>query len=53
MIPAVLPGRRCYIYSQRYKRIAYIGGPEHLLIFRDRKEGFLSAMEEAGKWGKR
>jgi LacI family transcriptional regulator len=37
-----------HLLSRGYNRIAYIGGPEHLPTFRDRKEGFLSAMEEAG-----
>ncbi|MCF6403783.1 LacI family transcriptional regulator [Chitinophaga filiformis] len=36
-----------HLLAKGYKRIAYIGGPEQLPTFRDRKEGFLSAMEAA------
>jgi LacI family transcriptional regulator len=31
-----------------YKRIAFLGGPEHLTTFKKRKEGYLKAIKEAG-----
>ncbi|MDB5119664.1 MAG: LacI family transcriptional regulator [Sphingobacteriales bacterium] len=31
-----------------YNRIAFIGGPEHLTIFRLRKKGYLKTLKEAG-----
>jgi DNA-binding LacI/PurR family transcriptional regulator len=31
-----------------YGRIAFIGGPTHLTVFRSRKEGYLQAIKEAG-----
>lgn len=35
------------LIQQRYKRIAFIGGPTHIRIFQDRKEGYLKAIKEA------
>lgn len=37
-----------HLVEKGYKHIAYIGGPEHLSVFRERKEGFLAAIQEAG-----
>ncbi len=36
------------LISQGYKRIAFIGGPEHLIIYEKRKAGYLKAINEAG-----
>jgi LacI family transcriptional regulator len=36
------------LFSQRYTKVAFLGGPGHTAIFRQRKEGFLMALEEAG-----
>ena len=36
------------LITEGYKRVAFIGGPEHLTIFKDRKEGYLKAIKEAG-----
>ncbi len=36
------------LVEQGYKRIAFLGGPEHLSVFRDRKEGYLKAIKQAG-----
>ena len=36
-----------YLIKEGYKKIAFLGGPEHLTIFRSRKEGYLKAIEEA------
>jgi LacI family transcriptional regulator len=36
-----------HLISQGYKQIAYFGGPEHLSLYRDRKEGYLQAIREA------
>ena len=36
------------LISEGYKKIAFIGGPEHLSVFRDRKKGYIAAIEEAG-----
>ena len=36
------------LFQQGYKRIAFLGGPNHLTIFRLRKEGFLMALKESG-----
>jgi LacI family transcriptional regulator len=36
------------LFQQGYKRIAFLGGPNHLAIFRKRKEGFLMALKESG-----
>lgn len=36
------------LISEGYSKIAFIGGPNHLGVFRDRKEGYLEAIKEAG-----
>ena len=36
------------LFQQGYKRIAYLGGPDHTTIFRNRKDGFLMALKESG-----
>jgi LacI family transcriptional regulator len=36
-----------HLLEQGYKRIAYIGGPEHLRIYKDRKQGFIDAIRSA------
>ncbi|WP_207535237.1 LacI family DNA-binding transcriptional regulator [Desertivirga arenae] len=35
------------LIEEGYKKIAFIGGPSHLNIYRQRKEGFLKAIKEA------
>jgi LacI family transcriptional regulator len=35
-----------HLLQEGYQRIAFIGGPEHLPVFRQRKEGFLKAIKE-------
>jgi len=35
------------LIKQGYKKIAFTGGPEHLTIFKKRKEGYLKAIKEA------
>jgi LacI family transcriptional regulator len=35
-----------HLINEGYRRIAYIGGPGHIAIFKDRKEGFLKAIKE-------
>jgi DNA-binding LacI/PurR family transcriptional regulator len=37
-----------HLIDQGYKKIALLGGPDHLEIYRERKEGYLSAVKEAG-----
>jgi LacI family transcriptional regulator len=34
-----------HLVNQQYKRIAYIGGPEYLKTYLDRKQGFLAAIK--------
>jgi len=36
------------LIKEGYKKIAFLGGPEHLTIYRHRKEGYLKAIKEAG-----
>ncbi|MVT08797.1 LacI family DNA-binding transcriptional regulator [Chitinophaga tropicalis] len=36
-----------HLLDQRYRRIAYIGGPEHLRIYIERKQGFIDTIREA------
>jgi DNA-binding LacI/PurR family transcriptional regulator len=36
------------LIKEGYKRIAFIGGPNHIAVFRDRKAGYLEAIEKAG-----
>lgn len=34
--------------GEGYKQIAFIGGPPHIYLFKQRKEGFIKAIREAG-----
>lgn len=36
------------LVNEGYMRIAFLGGPTHLAVFKNRKEGFLKAIKEAG-----
>jgi len=36
------------LINEGYKKIAFLGGPEHLTVFKNRKEGYLRAIKEAG-----
>ena len=36
------------LINEGYKKIAFLGGPEHLTVFKNRKEGYLKAIKEAG-----
>ncbi len=36
-----------HLIDQGYKKIAFLGGPDHLKIYMDRKEGYLKAIKEA------
>lgn len=36
-----------HLTEQGYKRIAFLGGPDHLTAYRERREGYIQAMEEA------
>jgi len=36
------------LFENDYKNIAFIGGPNHIAIFKHRKEGFIRAHEESG-----
>ncbi|HEX8461320.1 MAG TPA: LacI family DNA-binding transcriptional regulator [Segetibacter sp.] len=36
------------LIKEGYKRIAFIGGPDHLAVFNNRKEGYLQAVKKAG-----
>jgi DNA-binding LacI/PurR family transcriptional regulator len=36
-----------YLVSQGYRKIAFLGGPEHLPVFKNRKLGYLQAIKEA------
>src|SRR5215216_5360485 len=33
--------------SEGYKKIAFLGGPEHLTLFKNRRDGYLKAIKEA------
>jgi LacI family transcriptional regulator len=37
-----------HLIGQGYTRIAFLGGPDHIAIFKDRKDGFLDAIRKAG-----
>lgn len=37
-----------HLIEQGYKKIAFMGGPDHLAVYKDRKEGYIQAIEEAG-----
>jgi DNA-binding LacI/PurR family transcriptional regulator len=36
------------LVKEGYKKIAFLGGPNHLAVFKNRKEGYLKAIKEAG-----
>lgn len=36
-----------HLIDMGYKRIALLGGPDHLTVYHDRKEGYLKAIKEA------
>lgn len=36
-----------HLTAQGYKKIAFLGGPDHLSAYRERREGYMQAMEEA------
>lgn len=36
------------LINEGYSKIAFLGGPEHLTLFNDRKEGYLKAIKEEG-----
>ena len=36
------------LLKEGYEKIAFLGGPEHLTVFNNRKEGYLKAIKEAG-----
>lgn len=36
-----------HLLNQGFRKIAFFGGPDHLRLFRDRKEGYLKAIKEA------
>jgi len=36
------------LFDHGYKKVAFLGGPNHIGVFRDRKEGFLAALRESG-----
>lgn len=36
------------LVKEGYRKIAFLGGPEHLTVFKDRKEGYLKVIKEAG-----
>ncbi|HEX7367044.1 MAG TPA: LacI family DNA-binding transcriptional regulator [Pelobium sp.] len=38
-----------HLVKQGFKNIAYIGGPEHLAVYNERKNGFIKAIHETGK----
>jgi len=37
-----------HLLEQGYRKILHVSGPEHINIYRSRKEGYLQAMHEAG-----
>lgn len=37
-----------HLIAQGYNSIAYLGGPDHIPVYRDRREGFLQALKTAG-----
>lgn len=37
-----------HLAEQGYKKISFMGGPEHLLIYKNRREGYIKGMEEEG-----
>jgi LacI family transcriptional regulator len=36
-----------HLIGQGYRKIAFLGGPDHLTVFRERKQGYLKAIREA------
>jgi DNA-binding LacI/PurR family transcriptional regulator len=36
------------LVKEGYRKIAFLGGPNHLAVFKNRKEGYLKAIKEAG-----
>ena len=36
------------LVEEGYKKIAFLGGPQHLAVFKNRKEGYLKAIKEEG-----
>lgn len=38
-----------HLLKQGYKRIAHIGGPQHINAFRERKRGFIAALKDLGQ----
>lgn len=36
------------LVKEGYRRIAFLGGPHHLAVFKNRKDGYLKAIKEAG-----
>jgi LacI family transcriptional regulator len=36
------------LFENDYKKVAFIGGPDHIAIFKHRKEGFMRAHKESG-----
>jgi LacI family transcriptional regulator len=37
----------CHLLDMKYKKIAFLGGSDHLAIYQDRKDGYYSAIREA------
>ena len=37
-----------HMLNNGYKRIAFLGGPDHIAIFQDRKQGYIEAIKRAG-----
>ena len=38
----------CHLIENGYKRIAHFSGPEHLNVYKDRKDGYLEALKDHG-----
>lgn len=36
-----------HLLNQGYTKIAFMGGPDHLAVYKERKEGFIQSIEEA------
>jgi DNA-binding LacI/PurR family transcriptional regulator len=36
------------LFEQGYKKVAFLGGPDHIAVFKARKDGFLAALKESG-----
>lgn len=37
-----------HLIQQGFKKIAFMGGSEHLVVYKERKEGYIKAIKEAG-----